>query len=193
MGFTQRGLQDFSYFEIVQEITLEASLEKVFSACIGDLSPWWGAPYLQDANSKHVILEPRPGGGLFEQWSEEALQCQREGAVYGTVMEIADAELIVIHGPFGMDWPTQSHVRLDFLKNAGKDRATDLKLTHRCYGMISAAQHENFRFGWDDLLNSRLRAWVERGEPLGIGFEPVPWLQGAIPPPADPGLDDGED
>lgn len=183
MGFTQRGLQDFSYFEIVQDYTFAASLEKVFAACIGDISPWWGAPYLLDANAKQMLLEPRPGGALFEQWSKEAKQAQREGAVWGTVMEIADAELIVLHGAMGMDWPCQNYVRFDFLASHRDERATEMKLTHRCWGMVTAEQHENYSYGWEDLLGKRLRAWVERGEPRGIGYEPVPWMENQLLPP----------
>jgi hypothetical protein len=182
---TQRGLGDFGFFEIVLQLTLNARAEKVFAALCGDISPWWGAPYLLDANSKGVVLEPRPGGRLMERWSEKAQQCEEEGAIWGIVQQIADAELISIHGPLGMDWPTVCELQFDLLPQGLQDETTLLKLTHRAWGIVSQAQRDNFEYGWDDLLNKRLRAWVERAERLGVGHEPLPWLYPPQTPPEE--------
>jgi uncharacterized protein YndB with AHSA1/START domain len=169
---TQRGMQEFSYFEIVQRHDLDAQPDKVFAALVGDLSPWWGAPYLLDAAARRVVLEPRPGGRLYEEWSDLPKQCEQEGAIWGTVFEIADAELIILQGAMGMPWPTQCQVRFDI---EARGDGTSLKLTHRAWGRASSRTRDSYEAGWEDLLDRRLRAWVERGERLGIDSEQLPW------------------
>jgi len=184
------GLGEFSYFHIEQVCDLRASVQTVFKALINDISPWWGAPYLLDAAAKRVVLEPWPGGQLYEQWSEQALRCNREGALWGTVCEIADDELIALRGPLGLDWPAMCELRImveeisgSELGMAGGASATRLKLSHRALGKITAEEKERYVYGWDDLINKRLRAWVERGERLGVGHEPLPWEGMPLAPP----------
>lgn len=183
-GFTA-GIGEFSYFHIEQSFEIRAPLPRVFAALLGDLSPWWGAPYLLDAAALSMTLEPWPGGRLFEGWSEKAQVVQAEGAIWAQVTEIADNELIALAGPLGLDWPVQGELRLQFSGEPDKAPAT-LLLRHRAFGKISSEQHENFEYGWRDLFGRRLRAWVERGERLGIGHEPLPWagLPGAPDAPA---------
>lgn len=178
MSDTQRGMQEFSYMEIEHQLRLGASPAHVFGALCGDLSAWWGAPYLQDAASLRVVLEPRPGGRLYEVWSDEPGQCAEEGALWGVVTQIADAELIVLEGGIGMPWPVLGHVTFE-LKPVGGERTSapqsDLRLNHRAWGKVSEAMRESYDWGWKDLLSRRLRSWVERGERMGIGHEPLPW------------------
>jgi uncharacterized protein YndB with AHSA1/START domain len=189
---TQRGLGDFSFFQIVHQSNFNAPAERVFEALCGDISPWWGTPYLLDANSKSMVLEPRPGGRLMERWSDQALQCEEEGAIWGIVQQIADAELLVVHGLLGMDWPNNSEVQIDLLRQGGNGDQTLLKLTHKCWGVLTQQLCDSYKYGWDDLFGKRLKAWVERGERRGIGHEPLPWLD-ATPPPAPPPGEAGED
>jgi uncharacterized protein YndB with AHSA1/START domain len=181
---TQRGLHDFRYFEIEQVVTLEAPPARVFEALTGDLSNWWGAPYLMAASAKRVVLEPHPGGRLLECWSEKPQQCEEEGALWGVVQDIADAELIVLTGAMGMPWPTMGQVTFEFKpyddSAAGGQRCV-LTLRHQAYGPLSEAVRDHYEYGWADLLNRRLRQWIERGEPCGIGHEPLPWI-GYQPP-----------
>jgi uncharacterized protein YndB with AHSA1/START domain len=174
-GFTA-GIGEFSFFHIERDFELRAPLESVFAALINDISPWWGAPYLLDAAARGMTLEPWPGGRLYESWSESARVAKVEGAIWARVAEIADDELITLIGPLGLDWPTNCELRLRLSRLDGAEAdGTRLNLRHRALGRISTDQHENFEHGWGDLLGKRLRAWVERGERLGIGHEPLPW------------------
>ncbi len=50
---------------VEQEVTIEASPERVFAALTNELSAWWGAPYLGSDAARALILEPKIGGRFY--------------------------------------------------------------------------------------------------------------------------------
>jgi hypothetical protein len=175
--FTQRAMQEFSYLEISRQLEYSAPVEDLWNALTGDLSAWWGAPYLKAASARGMLLEPRVGGRLIEVWGDNPGAADKEGSLWGIVSEIAEAELIEVCGPIGMPWPTQGVLLLELERSGDEAGAgSSLKLRHRAYGKLSMEMRDDFEFGWKDLLDKRLRAWLEQGERMGIGHEPMPWL-----------------
>lgn len=149
---------------IEQEIKLNASTRKVFAALTGDLSSWWGAPYLQDAkNAKSVHLEPKLGGRFLEKWSED------EGAIWAVVTNLKKNERIILHGSMAMPGAVYGTIRFDLEDEKGTTR---LKLSHHAVGEVNEDLQEGYRGGWEDLLGLRLKSFVETGEKMGIGHEP---------------------
>jgi hypothetical protein len=49
-----------------------------------------------------------------------------------------------------------------------KGKGTLLKLSHRATGEVTQDTEKNYGGGWQDLLGTRLRAFVERGERPGL-------------------------
>jgi hypothetical protein len=47
-----------------------------------------------------------------------------------------------------------------------------MKFSHRAFGALDEQAQANYAAGWSDLLDVRLRAFVERGERYGLGHEP---------------------
>jgi DNA-binding transcriptional ArsR family regulator len=158
---------------IEQEVEIAAPPARVWDALTVEIAAWWGAPYLYASHAEGVgkrevrdlRLDARPGGLLLEDWGGG------DGAVWGTVVEVRRGALLELVGTFGMAGAV--HGVLDFALE-GKGKATILKLSHRAIGDFAdaAGLEAAFGEGWRDLIGLRLKAWVERGEKLGLGHEP---------------------
>jgi DNA-binding transcriptional ArsR family regulator/uncharacterized protein YndB with AHSA1/START domain len=148
--------------QIEQEVTINASPDRVFEALTNDISAWWGAPYLMTETPQAIILEPKVGGRLYE------LSGDAEGALYATVTLIRKNELVELTGPIGMSGAVHSVVSLT-LEPRGE--ATVVKLSHRAIGEINEETQAGYGAGWQDLLGTRLKAFVEVGRRHGLRRE----------------------
>ncbi len=164
------GLLDFGYFEIRHQIHFGVTPANLFDALTGDLSPWWGAPYLVRAGATGMHLDPQLGGLMYESWPQG-------GALWGEVHEILPDEMLELQGPLGFAWPTRCKLRIELAAHA---RGTRLSFLLKVLGNITREQHLEFDEAWLELLGDRLKAFVERGERRGIGYERLPWLN--LPP-----------
>ena len=150
---------------IEQELHIAAPRGKVFEALTGDITPWWGAPYLQSReNARAVTLEPHLGGRFFEEWGEG------EGAIWGIVTNFRRNERIILQGSMAMNGAISGTIRFD-LEDDGD--GTLLKFRHAAVGEVSRETEEGYTTGWTDILDVRLRAWLERGKRMGLGHEPA--------------------
>jgi DNA-binding transcriptional ArsR family regulator/uncharacterized protein YndB with AHSA1/START domain len=146
-------------FTIEQEIDVKAASADVFRALTLDIGEWWGQPHLRD-DARDVTLDPVPGGLVK--------QVTRDGG--GNVMFIVQAvrrdHLLVLHGTMGIS--NMVHMTVRFELEPAKGGGTRLLLKHWAIGDIAAAIRDDFVRGWQDLLGTRLRAYVETGKSLGI-------------------------
>jgi uncharacterized protein YndB with AHSA1/START domain len=153
--------------DIRQEIEIAAPRRAVFAALTDDVSAWWGRPYTLDGDrARALVLEPRVGGLFLEQWGDD------EGAIWCTVTAFARDRLVELQGPMGMSGAVLGRVRFELSDGPGGDASTLLKLDHRAIGELDPAAGASYDAGWRDLLDHRLRAWVEAGERRGLGHEP---------------------
>ena len=146
-------------FNIEQEIELKASPADVFLGLTQDIGEWWGQPHLRD-DARDVVLDPVPGG-LVKQVTRDG-----GGNVMFMVQTVRRARLLVLHGTMGIANMLQMVVRFEL--EPIKGGRTRLRLKHWAIGDLTAATRDDFMNGWKDLLDSRLRAYVETGKSLGI-------------------------
>jgi DNA-binding transcriptional ArsR family regulator/uncharacterized protein YndB with AHSA1/START domain len=164
MPSTPQSQGSLGHLVVEQDILIEAPRAKVFDALTGDLSAWWGRPYIQDVSrAQSVVLEPHLGGRFLEKWSDE------EGAIWCTVTNLKKNERLILQGSMAMSGAVFGVIRFD-LEDA--PAGTRLKLSHRAMGEVNPDLQQGYHGGWEDLLQRRLRAWVERGERMGLGHEP---------------------
>ena len=161
----QTAVAAIGTLHIEQEVTVAATPERVFAALTKDIAAWWGAPYLISDMAKALVLEPRPGGRFYEDWGEG------QGGLWATVTSLKNNEYIELNGPLGMQGIVQGVIRFEL---TARDNTTIVKLSHRAMGEISEQNQANYTAGWQDLLETRLRAYVERGVHYGLGHEPPP-------------------
>jgi DNA-binding transcriptional ArsR family regulator/uncharacterized protein YndB with AHSA1/START domain len=148
---------------VEQEVTIEASPERVFDALTNELPAWWGAPYLVSQAAKALVLEPKIGGRFYEDWGDG------QGAQWAMVTSIKRNERLELTGPIGMGGVVQGVVCFEL---EAKGNATVVKLSHRAIGEVTEQSQAGYASGWQDLIGTRLKAFVERGVRYGLGHEP---------------------
>jgi len=144
---------------IEQQVTIDAPPARVFEALTKQISAWWGRPYVIGNGARDLIVEPKVGGRVYEDWGNGA------GALWGTVTGLRKPEHIEWTGRLGMGGAVLGVVAYN-LEPRGK--GTLLKLSHRATGEVTPDTEKNYGGGWQDLLGTRLRAFVERGERQGL-------------------------
>jgi DNA-binding transcriptional ArsR family regulator/uncharacterized protein YndB with AHSA1/START domain len=159
----QTTLPALGSLQIEQEIAIDAPRDQVFAALTGDVGAWWGRPYIMSEAVQALVLEPRVGGRFYEDWGGG------QGGLWATVTAIKQGERIELTGPIGMGGPVHGVLIFELESRGG---ATVLKLSHRAFGAVNQQTQAGYDAGWRDLLDVRLRAFVERGERLGLGHEP---------------------
>lgn len=146
-------------FDIEQRIDLKAPPANVFRALTLDIGEWWGLPHLHE-DARDVVLDPVPGG-LVRQVTRDG-----GGNVMFTVQAVRRDRLLVLNGTMGMARTVQMIVRFELEPIKGD--GTRLLLRHWAIGELTAETADEFTKGWKDLLDKRLRAYVETGKSLGI-------------------------
>ncbi len=164
-GVDQQVTTAAGVIRIEQEVTIDAPPARVFDALTKNLGAWWGPPYLLGQSARDLIVEPTLGGRVYEDWGGG------EGALWGTVTSLKKLDHIEWTGRIGMGGAVIGVVSYT-LEARGK--GTLLKLSHRAAGEVTLDTERNYGGGWQDLLGSRLRAFVERGERQGIRKGPAP-------------------
>lgn len=153
----------FGTMRIELDVPISAAPEAVFDALTGDVSAWWGRPYVHSDEARAILVEPKVGGRCWEDWGNG------EGALYATVIALSRAKELKLAGPFGMGGLCHSVVTYTLEAKEGR---TILKVSHVAAGEIDEESRAQYAAGWEDLIRVRLTALLERGEVLGLGHEP---------------------
>jgi len=144
---------------IEQTLDFKAPPAELFQALTLDIGEWWAAPNTP-GDVRDVVFDPTPGG-LVKQVTRDG-----GGTVLFTVQSIRRDRLIILNGTLGLDNVLVGTVRLEL--EAARGGGTRLLLKHWAIGELGPATQEGFSRGWKALLDDKLRAYVERGESLGV-------------------------
>jgi uncharacterized protein YndB with AHSA1/START domain len=144
---------------IEQEVTLAAPPARVYQALTDEVSAWWGAPYLIGGRARSLRLEARLGGRFYQEWDAG------DGALWAVVSSLRRGEHLELTGPMGMSGSVQGRVRLELHPEG---QGTRLTLSHRAIGDVDDQTRASYTKGWTDLLGTRLKAFVEKGERRGL-------------------------
>ncbi|MHB8575275.1 MAG: metalloregulator ArsR/SmtB family transcription factor [Dehalococcoidia bacterium] len=149
--------------DIAFETQIDAPPERVFAALTEEIAAWWGAPYLSSEMSTNLVLEPRVGGRFYETTNGD------DGVLWATVSRVQRPATLVLDGTFGMTGAI--HGTVSYVLEA-HDGGTLVKLSHRAIGELSQETEQGYGSGWQDLLGTRLKAFVETGVRYGLGHPP---------------------
>jgi len=151
---------EIGMMRVEQAVMVEASPRRVFEALTGDVSAWWGPPHIIDEKrSRDIVMEPRLGGRLYEDWGDGA------GALWATVTRIRPDEYLELTGPLGTRRVVMGVITFTLEPRGG---GTLLRLSHRALGEMGPDTETSYDEGWRDLLERKLKAYAERGERLGL-------------------------
>lgn len=148
------NLEAFREIHIEQEVTIAAPPERVFEALTRDIAVWWSAPFFHSTTARRLVLEPEVGGRFYEDLGDG------QGLLLATVSFIKQPDQLRMVGPLGMSGLVQGVISFQL---EAKDEGTLLKLSHRAIGEVTEETHSGYAAGWEVLLGTRLRAYVEQG------------------------------
>jgi DNA-binding transcriptional ArsR family regulator len=158
----------FNMISIQLEFTLMCSRPHVFDALTHNLTAWWGHPYVhQDATD--IIIEPYVGGRLYEVWGRSD-----RGSLWATVSVIRQDQELCLVGPIGLPEPSHSVIKIN-LKSQEDD--TLLLFSLEAFGKIDPQIQKAYEASWTDLLDVRLRAFVERDIRYGLNHGVHGWFE----------------
>ncbi|MEK7357838.1 MAG: hypothetical protein AAB250_15415, partial [Bdellovibrionota bacterium] len=100
------------------------------------------------------------GGLFYEDWGNG------DGAIWGTVTRWKKNHSFEFTGRCGMSGAV--HGIICFSLDAKGPSSTILKLEHDAIGQLSEKTLGGYTYGWNDLLEKRLKSYVENGVCLGI-------------------------
>lgn len=140
-------------------IEIAAGAPEIWDLITGDISAWWGHPYLLIDGTPTLRVEPRLGGAVAERLGD------RE-ATWGTVIDVEPGARIAWYGPMGMGGAVIGTVTVALTPVEGDAPRTLVDLRHEAVGAMPPGSQASYDHGWDDLLH-RLRALAERGEAFG--------------------------
>lgn len=149
-GGSQMVAENFK-INIAQDVVIEADPLTVFNAIL-EPSAWWAHSF--SGNPVAIHLEPVVGGRFWEEMSED------EGALYATVTYVKRGEKLQLRGPMGMSGAVSGFITFDL---EPQDATTVLKLTHRVVGEVTEKDAEGYTQGWQELLGTHLKGFVEDG------------------------------
>jgi DNA-binding transcriptional ArsR family regulator len=147
--------------DVALDIPIAGTPERVFAALTEDVGGWWGHPYVR-SDATGLTLERRLGGLLVEAWGSSG------GTVLATVTGWSDDEYLQLTGPFHLGVA----VGVATFRIAAAAHGTDLQFAFQAMGAVVADMAEAFAGGWTDLVERRLKAFVETGARLGIAPDP---------------------
>jgi DNA-binding transcriptional ArsR family regulator len=148
----------FQQISVRQRIETAAAPTTVWAALVGDVSSWWGSPYLLiEGPGTRIVVDPVIGAPVVET-------CGAEHRTWGTVSAVKPGEILGWTGAMGMGalaWGT-----VEFTLTAAGD-GTVVELAHDAFGGFGDGGKASYTHGWNDLLH-RLRAHVDHGADHGV-------------------------
>jgi uncharacterized protein YndB with AHSA1/START domain len=148
----------FGVARVTLEVPIEAAPERVWAALVGETAAWWHRDFYTapaDRPLRRMVIEPRPGGRMYEDWGEDA------GAVWYSVISIDPTRSIHLlgHLPPAFGGPAMTMLQLTLSPSGA---ATVLHVSDTAFGRVGDADGGSTREGWVVLFEG-LRRYVEEG------------------------------
>jgi uncharacterized protein YndB with AHSA1/START domain len=138
---------------IIQEHVINAPREKVFKSLTQEINSWWSHGVTDDPKS--IRMDAKLGGHFYEEFKEGG------GMLFGVVTWLKPGEEIELTGNMGCDGPVTGTYSFT-LEEKGK--STLIKLEHKFFGLFSDEMEKGYTEGWEELLGTNLKEFVESGK-----------------------------
>jgi uncharacterized protein YndB with AHSA1/START domain len=137
------------------EIHIEARPEVVWKALTDDISRWWPAEFYAGGapGARRFVLEPRPGGRMFEEWKEG-------GLLWGNVIGVEPGRTLQVAGIAFPGWGGPN-LWLGSWELQEESGSTRLRFEESAIGRTSEEGVADKDRGWRFLFDGALRAYVE--------------------------------
>jgi DNA-binding transcriptional ArsR family regulator/uncharacterized protein YndB with AHSA1/START domain len=146
--------------DLAMEVPIAAAPSTVFVALTEDPGGWWGHPFLSQ-QAVGLSLKAGLGGMFVEHWEDG-------GSVIATVTGWSQPRHLELTGRFHLGVA----LGVAAFDLAPTDDGTLLRFAFRAVGAVDPGIAERMTDGWSELVGTRLKALVERGDRLGISPDP---------------------
>lgn len=143
--------------DVQLDVEIAAPAARVYGALVGEPAAWWGPPYLNPGTTD-LRIEEHLGGRFYEVWGEAG------GALLAVVTVLLPPKRLHLTGPFHLGL-AHGVAKFELEEAAG---STVLRFSHGAFGELPEGKAAEWERGWGELLGTRLKAFVERGERGGI-------------------------
>jgi len=151
---------EFRVLHQEQEISIEATPERVWTALVDQISDWWPSSF-NSPSAKRFILEPFVGGRLYEDWGDG------QGLLWGNVISLRKPALLQICGELMPDaacTPDSGPATIyTTYRLEGDGAPTVVKLQDTVYGRVGDGVATSLQDGWKHILHECLKPFVEKG------------------------------
>lgn len=144
---------EITSIEIKLQVEINATKDKVWNAITLDISAWWLPDFYFYENSK-IILEPFPGGRLFEDGGENG------GGIWYNVLNINPKDSIQFVGNLSPQFggPAATFLNLSLKEENEK---TILTIVDSLFGFLQPGTEKQIEQGWKMLFEKGLKAYIE--------------------------------
>ncbi|MCI4351081.1 MAG: hypothetical protein L3K15_06175 [Thermoplasmata archaeon] len=130
------------------------STKRLFRALTLEVGAWWTDPFRMLAPSTSLNLDPAPGGHFLETGTKGSWW------IWASVTGVKPDRFLELTGRFGMAGAVAGAVAYE-LTPKGRGGSM-LKATHVAVGDIGKSDWKSYTFGWEQLLDKKLRAYLRR-------------------------------
>lgn len=146
--------------EVIVEVEIEASPEKVWHELTEGIGAWWPAEFYAggEEGKRSYHLEATPGGRMYEAWDGGG------GLLWGQVATIDPGKLLQVIGYTFPVWGGPSTWFGSWQLSEGES-GCQLRFTESTVGRVSDSNLNEKEKGWSYLFGGVLKAHVE-GKPI---------------------------
>ncbi len=147
-------MEQSQIIRIQMEISINASIENTWSSLINDIGLWWRKDFYTSPKTKDFILEPRPGGKMYEDYGNN------EGLVWAEVIILDSPNILELKSHLSPEYggPAFSFLRLAL---ESTDSGTTLTLSDTGIGKMSDEAKKQTEAGWKSLFEVGFKSYVE--------------------------------
>ena len=146
----------FGVAEVVSEVRIEAPPGRVWHALTEEIGRWWPAGFFSSSKAKRMVLEQRVGGRVYEDWGEG----DASGLLWYTVIGLEAGRELRLSGELTPDWGGPARLSTRWTLKPDGD-GTVVRLEEVISGRVGAGTPAKMTEGWNTILGSHLRPFVE--------------------------------
>lgn len=154
--------------DLAMEVRIEASADAVWRALTEEIGAWWPGEFYTggEPKSRNFVLEARPGGRMYEDWSAGGGSDGADGAglLWATVYTVDPGKLLQVAGLGFPEWGGPSLWMGTWRLETDGD-ATLLRFQESAIGRIDERYVAEKEKGWNYLFAGVLKAHLEGREP----------------------------
>jgi len=140
--------------EVVMEVRIAASPQRTWRALTEDVGSWWPAGFYTSERARRMVLEPRLGGLVYEEWGDG------EGLVWHVVTAIEHGRRLELAGDLHPEYGGPARLFTRYTLRADGDGCI-VRLVDTAFGHCAANLEDRLHEGWGVLLGA-LKSWTEQ-------------------------------